>query len=71
MAEILGVQDLLTIDEFVNPTAEDIADQDEDIMESIIEIYSQDQEEDLGEEGDEDTEPPVPILEAIRAVETL
>ena len=61
----------MTVDEFINPTAEDIVDQDKDIMESIIETYSRDQEEDVGEEGDEDTEPLVSILEAICAVETL
>ena len=32
MAEIFGVQDLWTVDEFVNPTAENIVDQDEDTV---------------------------------------
>ena len=71
MTQILGVQDLLTVEEFINPLAEEIIDQDQDIMEAIIETYSQDQEEDVGEEGDGEIEPLVPISEAIRALETL
>jgi hypothetical protein len=71
MAQISGVQDLLTVEEFVNPLAEEIEDLDEDIMEAIIETYSQDQEDDVGEEGDEEIEPLVSISEAIRALETL
>jgi hypothetical protein len=71
MAEISGVQDLLTVEEFINPPAEEIIDQDEDILEAIIETYSQDQEEDMGEEGDEEIEPLVSISEAICALETL
>jgi hypothetical protein len=71
MTQILGVQDLLTVEEFINPPAEEIIDQDQDIMEAIIETYSQDQEEDVGEEGDGEIEPLVPISEAIRALETL
>jgi hypothetical protein len=71
MAQILGVQDLLTVKEFVNPLAEDIDDQDKDIMEAIIEAYSQDQEDDVGEEGEEEIEPLVLISEAISAPETL
>jgi hypothetical protein len=71
MAQISGVQDLLTVEEFVNPLAEEIEDLDEDIMEAIIETYSQGQEDDVGEEGDEEIEPLVSISEAIRALETL
>jgi hypothetical protein len=71
MAQILGVQDLLTVKEFINPLAEDIDDQDKDIMEAIIETYSQDQEDDVGEEGEEEIEPLVLISEAISAPETL
>jgi hypothetical protein len=41
------------------------------ILEAIIETYSQDQEEDMGEEGDEEIEPLVSISEAICALETL
>ena len=66
-----GVQDLLTIEEFVNPPAEEIDDLDEDIMEAIIETYSRDQEDDIGEEGGEEIEPPVSISEAICALEIL
>jgi hypothetical protein len=40
-------------------------------MQAIIETYSQDQDDDTGEEGDEEIEPPVPISEAICALETL
>jgi hypothetical protein len=50
---------------------EEIDDLDEDIIEAIIETYSQDQEDDVGEEGDEEIEPLVPISEAICALETL
>jgi hypothetical protein len=44
---------------------------DEDIMEAIIEAYSRDQEDDIGEEGGEEIEPPVSISEAICALEIL
>jgi DDE superfamily endonuclease/Tc5 transposase DNA-binding domain/Fission yeast centromere protein N-terminal domain len=71
MAQISGVQDLLTVEEFINPTAEEINDLDEDIMEAIVETYGQDQEDDIEEEGDEEIEPPVSISEAIYALETL
>jgi hypothetical protein len=71
MAQISGIQELLTVEEFINPAAEEIDDLDEDIMEAIVETYSQDQEDDVGEEGDEETEPPVSISEAICALETL
>jgi hypothetical protein len=54
MAEISMVQDLLTVEEVINPAAEEIIAQDEDIMETIVETYSGDQEEDVGEEGDEE-----------------
>jgi hypothetical protein len=71
MVQISGVQDLLTVEEFSNPPAEDIDDQEGDIIEAIIETYSQDQEDDIGEEGDGEIEPPVLISEAISALETL
>lgn len=71
MAQISGVQDLLTVKEFINPTAKEIDDLDEDIMEAIVETYGQDQEDDIEEEGDEEIEPPVSISEAIYALETL
>ena len=71
LAKISGSDDLLTVEEFINPPAEKIDDQNEDIMEAIIETYSEDLEDDLGEEGDEDTEPPVSISEAICALEVL
>jgi hypothetical protein len=71
MAQIPGVQDLLTVEEFVNPPAKEINDLDEDIIEAIIETYSRDQEDDVGEEGDEEIEPLVSISEAICALETL
>jgi len=71
LAKISGSDDLLTVEEFINPPAEKIDDQNEDIMEAIIEMYSEDLEDDLGEEGDEDIEPPVSISEAICALEVL
>ena len=71
MAQIPEVQDLLTIEEFVNPPTEEIDDLDDDVIEAIIETYSRDQEDDIGEEGDEEIEPPVSISEAICALETL
>jgi hypothetical protein len=61
----------ITIPYTVNPPAEDIDDQEGDIIEAIIETYSQDQEDDIGEEGDREIEPPVLISEAISALETL
>jgi hypothetical protein len=71
MAEISEVQEVLAIEEFIKPTTEEIIDQDEDLMEPIVETYSRDQEEDVGEEGDEEIEPQSSIPEAIRALETL
>ena len=71
LAKISGSDDLLTVEEFINPPAEKIDDQNEDIMEAIIEMYSEDLEDDLGEEGNEDTEPLVSISEAICALEVL
>ena len=71
MAQISGIQDLLTVEEFINPPAEEIDNLDKNIMEAIVETYSLDQEDDVGEEGDEETEPPVSISEAICALETL
>jgi hypothetical protein len=66
-----GVQDLLTIEEFVNPSTEEIDDLDKVIMEAIIETYSREQEDDIGEDVDENIEPPVSISEAICALKTL
>jgi DDE superfamily endonuclease/Tc5 transposase DNA-binding domain/Fission yeast centromere protein N-terminal domain len=71
MAQIPGVQNLFTVEEFVSPPAEEIDDRDEDILEAIIETYSQDQEDDVGEEGNAEIEPPISISEAISALETL
>ena len=36
LAKISGSDDLLTVEEFINPPAEKIDDQNEDIMEAII-----------------------------------
>jgi hypothetical protein len=72
IAEIPGVQDLLPIEEFINLAVEEIMDTDEDITEAIIETYSRDQEEDVEEEGGEESEePPVQLSAAIQALETL
>jgi hypothetical protein len=49
MAEVLGVPDLLTVEEYINSAAEEIINQDEDIIEAIVDTYIQDQEEDIGE----------------------
>ena len=65
---IPGVQDLLPIEEFINPAVEEIMDKDEDITEAIIETYSRDQEEDIEEEGGKESEEPlVQLSEAIQA----
>ena len=71
MSQILGVQDLLIIKEFVNHPAEEIDDLDEDIMEAIIEAYSRDQEHDIAEDGGKEIEPLVSISEVICALEIL
>ena len=72
IAEIPGVHDPLPIEEFINPAVEEIMDKDEDITEAIIETYSRDQEEDVEEEGGEESEEPlVQLSEAIQALETL
>ena len=72
IAEIPGVQDPLPIEEFINPAVEEIMDKDEDITEAIIETYSRDEDDDVEEEGGEESEePPVQLSEAIQALETL
>ena len=71
IAEIPGIQDPLLIEEFTDPTVKDITDKDEDITEAIVKTYSRDQD-DVGEEGGEESEePPVQLSEAIQALETL
>src|SRR5436190_23584381 len=44
LAKISGSDNLLMVEEFINPPAEKIDDQNEDIMEAIIETYSEDLE---------------------------
>ena len=69
---IPGVQYPLPIEEFINPAVEEIMDKDEDITEAIIETYSRDQDDNVEEEGGEESEePPVQLSEAIQALETL
>ena len=66
-----GVQDLLSIDKFLEPEQEVIKDDDRDIFKSVVERYSADKEgEEPVEEGDIEVKK-VPIKEAIKALEIL
>jgi hypothetical protein len=63
---LLGVQDPLSINEFLEPAQEVIKDDNRDIFKSVVERYSADKEgEEPIEEGDIKVEK-VPIKEAIR-----
>jgi hypothetical protein len=57
--------------QIINPATEEIDNLDKDIIEAIVETYSQDQEDNIKEEGDKETKPPVSISEAICALEIL
>jgi hypothetical protein len=68
---IPGFTDTLTIDEFLEPQEERIEDEEEDILESVVQMYRVTQaEEESEEEGDEEFGR-VSINEAIQALETL
>jgi hypothetical protein len=68
---LLGVQDPLSINEFLKPAQEVIKDNNRDIFKSVVERYSVDKEgEEPIEEGDIKVKK-VPIKEAIQALEIL
>ena len=66
-----GFQDPLLVDEFIEPLAEQVVDEDSDIMEAIVAIYGHDENEDK-EEVEGEPEEPLPLLaDAIEALITL
>jgi hypothetical protein len=67
----LPSQDLLSVDEFIELPAEQVVDEDSDIMEAIVAIYGRDENEDV-EEVEGELEESLPSLaDAIEALTTL
>ena len=65
------IQDPLPVDEFIEPLAEQVTDEDSDIMEAIVAIYGHDENEDE-EELEGEPEESLPLLtDAIEALTTL
>jgi hypothetical protein len=61
----------LSVDEFIEPLAEQVIDEDIDIIEAIVAIYRHDENEDE-EEVEAELEEPLPLLtDAIEALSTL
>ena len=61
----------MPVDEFIEPLAEQVVDEDSDIMEAIVAIYGHDENEDE-EEVEGEPEEPLPLLaDAIEALTTL
>ncbi len=66
-----GIQDLLLVDEFIEPLAEQVVDEDSNIIEAIVAIYGRDENEDK-EEVEGELEEPLPLLaDVIEALTTL
>src|SRR6266487_4917638 len=66
-----GIQDPLSVDEFIEPLAEQVIDKDSDIIEAIVAIYGHDKNEDE-EEVEGELEEPLPLLaDTIEALTTL
>jgi hypothetical protein len=71
ISHLPGIQDPLPVDEFIEPLAEQVVDEDSDIMEAIVAIYGHDENEDE-EEVEGEPEEPLPLLaDAIEALTTL
>jgi hypothetical protein len=71
IASIPNIQPL-PIDKFINPGEEVVEDNEEDILEAVVELYSEDLEGEAEVQDEDDIEvPKVPISEAIHALETL
>jgi hypothetical protein len=66
-----GFQDPLPVDEFIEPLAEQVIDEDSDIMEAIVAIYGHDENEDEEEVEGEPKEPLPLLADAIEALTTL
>ena len=66
-----GIQDPLSVDEFIELLAERVVDEDSDIIEAIVAIYGRDENEDK-EEVEGELEEPLPLLaDTIKALTTL
>src|SRR6266536_104592 len=71
IAVLPRIQDPLSVDEFIEPLAEQVVDEDSDIIEAIVAIYGHDENEDE-EEVEGELEEPLPLLaDAIEALTTL
>ena len=68
ISAIPGIQDPLSVDEFIEPLAEEVVDEDSDIIEAI---YGRDENEDEEEVEGEPEEPPPLLSDAIEALMTL
>ena len=69
--EATGLIDTLTVDEFLNIQEEQIEDREEDILDSVVQIYGNSHvEEESDDEGDIEVTK-VSINDAIQALETL
>ena len=66
-----GIQDPLSVDEFIEPLAEEVVDEDSDIIEAIVAIYGRDENKDEEEVEGEPEEPPPLLADAIEALMTL
>ncbi len=65
------IQDLLSVDEFIEPLAEQVVDEDSDIIEAIVAIYGRDENEDKEEVEGELEEPLLLLTDVIKALTTL
>ena len=66
-----GIQDPLSVDEFIEPLVERVVNDDSDIIEAIVAIYRRDKNEDKEEVKGELEEPPPLLADAIEALITL
>ena len=70
ISHLSGIQDPLLVDEFIEPLAEQVIDEDSDIMEAIVAIYGHNENEDEKEVGEPDESLPL-LADAIKALTTL
>ena len=66
-----GIQEPLSVDKFIEPLAEQVINEDSDIIEAIMAIYGRDENEDKEEAEGELEEPPPLLADAIEALMTL
>ncbi len=66
-----GIQDPLSVDEFIEPLVDQVVDEDSDIIEAIVAIYRRDENEDKEEVEGELEEPLLLLTDTIEALTTL